>query len=126
MNRGHAAGEAEALEPTNQEIERVPVLGEDQDPLVREPRIPNHLSELVEFRFLATAQHLACQHQELLHLASLGLQLGQRRGHHASENLFLGQLVLLAPALGALLVPGTLIERITGLQPALECQEVLD
>ena len=111
---GDLAGEAQALQPPDEEVERVAVLGEDDQLLVAELGVAQDLAELVELRLVPPGVDLRRQLQERSDLLPLGLQLRERDGDDAAQRLVLGDLVLLPAALGRLLVAGLLLEDVLG------------
>ena len=68
MQLGHLAGEAEPFQPPHQEDERVAVFREDEQFLVLESVVPEHLAELVELRLVTSGLDLAGQLQQGLDL----------------------------------------------------------
>ena len=76
------------------------MFGEDDQLLARELGIGNDLAQLVELRLVPRIVDALGEVAELLDLLPFGLQIGERGGDDAFQQLVLGDFVLLPAVLG--------------------------
>ena len=97
MNLGDLPGIAHAAQALDEIVERVAVLGEDDELLADELRIGEHLAELVELRLGPHRRRPSAQGRGAsARPFTLDNQVGQRGGDNAGQEVFFGNFAFLA------------------------------